>query len=177
MQQRSEPKRTIYAGIENQQCVLPIQNGRDRHLVLTSLAFPSPSRCYPASSPSSTPNKREAAYLAAAHAFDHLNNETRVFWSVDCWLEKSEVVLTASLRDLIERKAALNTKSPRIPSRAHKRAKVGIAACEAEFKVDKLNQTSAPQAIPSSVQPEPLPAPAPTALPATDSAFAGKPAG
>jgi hypothetical protein len=74
------------------------------------------------------PNIREAAHLAAANAFDRLNNEARVFWSVDCWLEKSEVVLTAKPRDLIERKADLNAKSPQIPSWAYKKAKAGIPA-------------------------------------------------
>jgi hypothetical protein len=120
------------------------------------------------------PNKREAAHLAAAHAFDRLNNEARVFWSVDCWLEKSEVVLTAKLRDLIDRKADLNTKSPQIPRWAYARARAGIDAGEADFKVDRANKTSSPQAIPSSPQPAPLPAPA--ASPAPDSSSLSTPA-
>ncbi|MEK9278621.1 MULTISPECIES: SLATT domain-containing protein [unclassified Bradyrhizobium] len=105
------------------------------------------------------PNKREAAHLAAAHAFDRLNNEARVFWSVDCWLEKSEVVLGAKLRDLIDRKADLNTKSPQIPRRAYERAKAGIDAGEADFKVDKVNQNSAQPTIFSPPQPAAIPRP------------------
>jgi hypothetical protein len=105
------------------------------------------------------PNKREAAHLAAAHAFDRLNNEARVFWSVECWLEKSEVVLGAKLRDLIDRKADLNAKSPQIPRRPYERAKAGIDAGEADFKVDKVNQSSAQRAVSSPPQPAVIPAP------------------
>jgi hypothetical protein len=122
------------------------------------------------------PNKREAAHLAAAHAFDRLNNESRVFWSVDCWLEKSEVVLTAKLRDLIERKADLNAKSPQIPRWAYKKAKASIEAGEADFKVDKVNQTSSQPAV-ASQQPESLPSPAPAASSGLDSSSADKLAG
>jgi hypothetical protein len=83
------------------------------------------------------PNKREAAHLTAANGFDRINNDARVFWSVECWLEESETVLTAKLRELIDRKAELNSKSPQIPNWAYEKAKKGIAAGEADFKVDK----------------------------------------
>lgn len=83
------------------------------------------------------PNKREASHLAAAHGFDRINNDTRLFWSVECWLEESETVLNAKLKELIDRKNDLNAKSPQIPNWAYVRAKKGIAAGESEFKVDK----------------------------------------
>jgi hypothetical protein len=83
------------------------------------------------------PNKREASHLAAAHGFDKINNDARVFWSVECWLEESEIVLTAKLKELIDRKNDLNNKSPQIPNWAYQRAKKGIIAGEAEFKVDQ----------------------------------------
>jgi hypothetical protein len=83
------------------------------------------------------PNKREVAHLAAAHGFDKINNDARVFWSVECWLEESETILTVKLRELIDRKNELNGKSPQIPDWAYQRAKRGILAGEAEFKVDQ----------------------------------------
>jgi hypothetical protein len=83
------------------------------------------------------PNKRETAHLTAAHGFDKINNDARVFSSVECWLEESDVILTAKLRELIDRKDDLNSKSPQIPNWAYKKAKAGIEAGEADFKVDK----------------------------------------
>jgi hypothetical protein len=59
-----------------------------------------------------------------------------VFWSVECWLEESEIVLTAKLKELIDRKNDLNGKSPQIPNWAYKKAKAGIVAGEAKFEVD-----------------------------------------
>jgi hypothetical protein len=121
------------------------------------------------------PNKREAAHLAAGNAFERLNNETRVFWSVDCLLEKSEIVLSAKLRDLIDRKSELNTKSPQIPKWAYKKAKAGIEAGEADFKVDKVNQIEPKPAI--APAPAPTSLPAPTASPAEGSSSSDRPAG
>jgi hypothetical protein len=83
------------------------------------------------------PNKREASHLAAAHGFDKVNNDARVFWSVECWLEESETILTSKLRELIDRKNELNGKSPQIPDWAYKKAKKGIEDGEADFKVDQ----------------------------------------
>jgi hypothetical protein len=31
------------------------------------------------------PNEKEGVHLAAAHAYDRLNNAARMFWSIDCW--------------------------------------------------------------------------------------------
>jgi hypothetical protein len=83
------------------------------------------------------PNKCEVAHLAAAHGFDKINNDARVFWSVACWLEESETILTVKLRELIDRKNELNGKSPRVPDWAYQKAKKGILAGEADFKVDQ----------------------------------------
>jgi hypothetical protein len=83
------------------------------------------------------PNKREASHLAAAHGFDKINNDARVFWSVECWLEESEIVPTAKLKELIDRKNELNGKSPQIPNWAYQKAKKGIVAGEVEFKVEQ----------------------------------------
>jgi hypothetical protein len=83
------------------------------------------------------PNKREASHLAAAHGFDKINNDARVFWSVECLLEESEIVPTAKLKELIDQKNELNGKSPQIPNWAYQKAKKGIVAGEVEFKVEQ----------------------------------------
>jgi hypothetical protein len=84
------------------------------------------------------PNDRESAHLTAAHGYDKLNNDSRLFWSIECWQENSDEVLTSKLRELVERKNELNTASPQVPPWAYKLAKKGIAAGEASFEVDKV---------------------------------------
>jgi len=105
------------------------------------------------------PNKREASHLAAGNAFERLNNEARVFWSVDCLLEKTDVVLSAKLRDMIDRKSDLNAKSPQIPKWAYNKAKAGIDAGEADFKVDanRVSPSPTPAALPPPEEPGPQP--------------------
>jgi len=83
------------------------------------------------------PNEKEAAHLTAAHAFDKLNNEARVFWSIECWYGTEET-LTAKLKDLIARKDQLNSDSPQIPRWAYLEAKKGIKEGEASFHVDEI---------------------------------------
>jgi hypothetical protein len=102
------------------------------------------------------PNDRESAHLTAAHAFDKLNNDARLFWAVNCWQESPDVVLTSQLKELVERKNQLNANSPQIPNWAYKRAKAGIVAGEAKFEVDNLG---APVALPHQAQPAPAPPP------------------
>jgi hypothetical protein len=69
------------------------------------------------------PNDKENAHVTAAHAFDTLNNDCRLFWSIDCWREDSEEILTSKLRELVDRKNELNSNSPQIPPWAYKQAK------------------------------------------------------
>lgn len=105
------------------------------------------------------PNDKESAHLNAAHGFDKLNNDARLFWSVDCWQEALDVVLTSQLKKLVERKNELNSNSPQIPGWAYKKAKAGIEAGEAKFEVDKEKQEPSPA---PEIAPPPSPAPAPS---------------
>jgi hypothetical protein len=61
------------------------------------------------------PNDKESAHFIAAHGFDKLNNDARMFWSIECWQEESDEVLTSKLRELVESKNELNSSSPQIP--------------------------------------------------------------
>jgi hypothetical protein len=100
------------------------------------------------------PNEKENAHLNAAHGFDKINNDARLFWSVDCWQEASDAVLTSQLKELVDRKNELNSSSPQIPDWAYQKAKAGIEAGEADFKVDKpdnqLPSPSVPSAVPAA---------------------------
>ena len=105
------------------------------------------------------PNDRENAHLNAAHGFDKLNNDTRLFWSVDCWQESSDAVLTSQLKELADQKNALNSSSPQIPNWAYAEAKKGIEAGEATFAVDKVEKPAPP---PSRGVLDQLPPPSPS---------------
>jgi hypothetical protein len=61
------------------------------------------------------PNEKQNAHLAAAHAYDKINNDARFFHSIVCWQGESDEVLTNKLRALIDEKDKLNAKSPQIP--------------------------------------------------------------
>jgi hypothetical protein len=84
------------------------------------------------------PNEKEGAHLAAAHAYDRLNNRARMFWSIDCWAtDATDEGLTGQLKSLVAEKDDLNKSSPQIPKSAYKKAKKGIEGGEAAFQVDR----------------------------------------
>lgn len=82
------------------------------------------------------PNEKAASHLRSGNEYDSLNNRVRIFWTIDCWREESDQVLTEKVKYFSEQKDVLNQKSPQIPGWAYKRAKRGILAGEADFKVD-----------------------------------------
>ncbi len=86
------------------------------------------------------PNEKAASHFAAANNFDSLQSKSRIFWTVDCRGSDSDQVLTTRLKDLAEQKSELNRKSPQIPGFAYKLAKKGVAAGEADYKVDKSSE-------------------------------------
>lgn len=84
------------------------------------------------------PNEKASGHQEAGNNYDALQNKVRMFWSIDCWKEKSEDVLTEKLIQFSENKNKLNLNSPLIPWFAYQAAKRGIERGEAEYKVDKL---------------------------------------
>lgn len=82
------------------------------------------------------PNEKASVHLNAGNNYDSLMNKVRIFWSIDCWRDESEQVLTEKLKYLSEQKDKLNQSYPQIPWWAYKKAKKGIEAGEAEYKVD-----------------------------------------
>lgn len=83
------------------------------------------------------PNEKANTHMEAGNNYDALQNKARIFWSVDCWREKSEDVLAEKLKYLSDQKDKLNLSSPQIPWIAYQLAKKGIEAGEADYKVDK----------------------------------------
>lgn len=83
------------------------------------------------------PNDKANAHLTAGNNYDALRNRARIFWTIDCWQETSERVLTEKLKDMSEEKNKLNRSCPQIPRWAHRRAQRGIEAGEAKHAVDK----------------------------------------
>ena len=87
------------------------------------------------------PNERGNGHLTAAHADDKLNNEARIFRTIDCWHEDSTEILTAKLRDLVITKDDLNSNSPQIPPWAWRLAKKRIDEGETSYEVDRPKPT------------------------------------
>ena len=95
------------------------------------------------------PNEKASTHLNAGNNYDALQNKVRMFWSIDCWKEESEQVLTEKLKYLSEQKDRLNQSSPQIPRWAYQRAKKGILEGEADYKVDNEKKNL----LPSSAEP------------------------
>lgn len=82
------------------------------------------------------PNEKASTHLNAGNNYDSLQSKVRMFWSIDCWKEESEQVLTERLKYFSEQKDRFNQSSPQIPRWAYQLAKKGILEGEADYKVD-----------------------------------------
>lgn len=83
------------------------------------------------------PNEKSNAHLNAGNNYDGLMNKVRIFWTIECWREESEQVITAQLKSLSEQKSKLNKSCPQIPKWAYRVAKKGIINGEGEYLIDK----------------------------------------
>lgn len=85
------------------------------------------------------PNEKVSAHLNAGNNYDSLMNKVRMFWSIDCWRDESEQVLTEKLKYFSEQKDKLNQTCPQIPRWAYNIAKRkrGIKDGEGDYAVDK----------------------------------------
>ncbi len=83
------------------------------------------------------PNEKANTHLNSGSNYDSLQSKTRIFWTIDCWRENSEQVLTDKLKDLSDQRDKLNRDSPQIPTWAYKKARKGIKEGEADYEVDK----------------------------------------
>lgn len=83
------------------------------------------------------PNEKASVYLNAGNSYDSLMSNVRIFWSIDCWRDESEQVLTERLKYFSEQKSKLNQSCPQIPRWAYNIAKRGIEDGEGDYTVDK----------------------------------------
>lgn len=86
-------------------------------------------------------NLKEQAntHHTAGNNYDSLMTKLRIFWSIDCWGEDSDDVLTSRLRTYSEERDRLNRECPQPFNWCYISAKKGIEAGEAEYFVDKRN--------------------------------------
>ena len=87
------------------------------------------------------PNERSSSHLNAGNSYDVLQNEVRIFRTIDCWREDSEQMLTERLKNYSDQKGKLNQGSPQIPWWAYQIAKRGIKAGEGSYEVDKYESS------------------------------------
>ncbi|MCK4905755.1 SLATT domain-containing protein [bacterium] len=83
------------------------------------------------------PNEKANVHLNSGNNYDAFQSRARIFWTIDCWEEESEQVLTSRLKDLSEQRDKLNRGSPQVPAWAYIIARKGIKEGEADYKVDK----------------------------------------
>ena len=79
------------------------------------------------------PNEKASIHLTSGNHYDALQNRVRMFWTIDCWREESEHVLTEKLKGFAEQKEKLNQGCPQVPRWAYKTAKKGIGKGEADY--------------------------------------------
>ncbi len=82
------------------------------------------------------PNERASKHTTAGNGYDALMNRVRIFWSIDCWGEGSEAVLTKELKDFSEQKNKLNQNAPEPLFFTYHIANRGIAAGQGKYEVD-----------------------------------------
>jgi hypothetical protein len=82
------------------------------------------------------PNEKAIKHKGCGNSYDALMNRVRIFWSIDCWGEESEAVLTKALKDFSDQKDKLNQSAPQPFPFAYGIAKRGIEAGEGKYEVD-----------------------------------------
>jgi hypothetical protein len=85
------------------------------------------------------PKEQSSSHLTAANNYDSLMTKLRIFWSIDCWGEEPDEVLTARLRSYSEERDKFNRECPQPFKWSYSVAKKGIQEGESEYFVDKEN--------------------------------------
>jgi hypothetical protein len=86
------------------------------------------------------PHERNASHLGSGNHYDALMNKVRMFWSIECWSDESEDVLTKKLKDLSEQKDRLNQSSLQVPRWAYGIARKGITDGEGAYVADQPSE-------------------------------------
>jgi hypothetical protein len=83
------------------------------------------------------PKEQANSHLTAGNNYDSLMTKVRIFWSIDCWREDSDDILTERLKTYSEERNRLNRDYPQPFQWAYRAAKKGIQDGEGEYFVDK----------------------------------------
>ena len=85
------------------------------------------------------PKDQGNSHLTAANNYDALMTKIRIFWSIDCWSEVSDNLLTDKLKRFCEECDKLNRECQQPFIWSYKAAKKRIEEGEAEYFIDKHN--------------------------------------
>jgi hypothetical protein len=83
------------------------------------------------------PKEQANSHLTAGNNYDSLMTKVRIFWSIDCWREDSDNVLTERLKTYSEERDRLNRDCPQPFKWAYNKARKGIQEGEADYFIDK----------------------------------------
>lgn len=85
------------------------------------------------------PKEQSASHLTAANNYDALMTKARIFYSIGCWQEESDLILADKLKAFSEERDRLNRECPQPFQWAYRSAKKGIEKGEADYFIDKEN--------------------------------------
>lgn len=88
------------------------------------------------------PKERSNIHLVSGNNYDSLLSRVRIFWTIDCWREDSDEILTVKLKELSGERERLNRESPQVSKRAYKKAKKGIEEGEATYRVNDIQKSN-----------------------------------
>ena len=83
------------------------------------------------------PRERANTHLSAGNNYDSLLSKARIFWTIDCWQNDTDEILTQKLKSLSEERDRLNRECPQVPRFAYLTAKKGVKEGEADYEVDE----------------------------------------
>jgi hypothetical protein len=82
------------------------------------------------------PKEQANSHFTAANNYDSLMVKLRIFWSIDCWREESDDILSDRLRAYCKERDKFNRESPQSFKWSYQVAKQGIQEGESEYLVD-----------------------------------------
>jgi hypothetical protein len=83
------------------------------------------------------PNEKAGNHFTAGNSYSSLENQVRIFRTIECWDVENDQLLTDKLKYFSEQRDKLNHGSPQIPWIPYKMAQFGIWMGEARYNVDR----------------------------------------
>jgi hypothetical protein len=89
------------------------------------------------------PGERSAGHLKAGNGYKGLQNDVRIFRTIECVQRATDPTLVEELKSLSQRRNTLNTESLQCSRKAFERARRGIEQGEATYAVDAARRPAA----------------------------------